>query len=739
MRQPPPIVLAVTGSARGHDTLSSLLHGSSGKDWVLKVELVKQLDERPDEVCALLSQHQPDLLLLDCAGRVDAQLIRQLHQMAPRLPIIAVGDAADDRLLDESLAAGAQEYLPRDHLTAFWLRHVLRRVLAQSRASTTGEENFRLALQHAPLTLIRVDRNMRYTWVYNPHPDFSAEQMIGRQVGELHPSEQTATMVQAIRGVIESGVGTHVEYYNELSGGRDYYEATIEPLFDQAGDVQGALIVSVKVSSHKELIQALMLSEERYRSVAAASKALVWTTDAEGAFVEPQPSWQAYTGQPWAEHQGKGWLQAVHPDDRSRVAASWHEAIVGLTPYHFEGRLWHAPSQSYRYYEVRAVPLFDEKGAVREWVGACVDIHERKQLERALRENEEIFRVALKNLPISISRVDRDLRYTWLYNYHPDFMRYQVLGKSMEEMGPAPEFAELARLKRQVLATGQSIRQEYTITLSDGPHVYDLTLEPFFNEQGEVEGVTRAAVDITEHKRIEAELRQARDELEQRVAERTQALVEANERLQLEIAQRVRADQALAEVRCHLDRSREAERLHLAQELHDGPLQELSALQYQLSELARPLAGAAGAETLAVIRDMLDQINAQLRHLTQELRPPVLAHYGLAAAIRAHVEQMQQSQPMPPVELTLHEGPLPLPEGTALALFRICQQALRNALQHAQASRIWIRLAYEGAQVALEVRDNGVGFVVPDQWADLTRRGHLGMAGMAERAASIGG
>ena len=114
------------------------------------------------------------------------------------------------------------------------------------------------------------------------------------------------------------------------------------------------------------------------------STSIVWTTDATGAFVTPQPEWQAYTGQGWDCAQGFGWTQALHPDDRNDIQAAWLQASRDLSDYCVSGRLWQAESQSYRYFEAHGVPLFNADGTVREWVGNITDRHDIKQAEQAL-------------------------------------------------------------------------------------------------------------------------------------------------------------------------------------------------------------------------------------------------------------------------------------------------------------------------------------------------------------------
>ena len=132
-------------------------------------------------------------------------------------------------------------------------------------------------------------------------------------------------------------------------------------------------------------VRELRLSEERYRSLVAASSSIVWTIDPGGRFVEPQPLWEAYTGQTWEEHRGFGWMRALHPDDRDRVGGIWERARDGRSPYESEGRLFHAPSGTYRYFVARATPLLDASGSIREWVGMVNDVDDRRRAEEAVR------------------------------------------------------------------------------------------------------------------------------------------------------------------------------------------------------------------------------------------------------------------------------------------------------------------------------------------------------------------
>jgi signal transduction histidine kinase len=214
---------------------------------------------------------------------------------------------------------------------------------------------------------------------------------------------------------------------------------------------------------------------------------------------------------------------------------------------------------------------------------------------------------------------------------------------------------------------------------------------------------------------------------------------ELAERLQTEVAERRRMQAELAEAQGRLSESREAERLHLARELHDGPVQDLYGVRFQLGELREGLQTQADQLRLVAVQTTLHHVIGTLRAICGELRPPALAPFGLERAIRSHAEQYQKAHPELDVQLDLVPDGQALPERVRLALFRICQEALNNVAQHAQARSVLIRFAFDAEQIMLRIQDDGAGFAVPAHWLELARRGHLGMLGAAERAEAIGG
>ncbi len=201
---------------------------------------------------------------------------------------------------------------------------------------------------------------------------------------------------------------------------------------------------------------------------------------------------------------------------------------------------------------------------------------------------------------------------------------------------------------------------------------------------------------------------------------------------------RKKADADLLELKQHLQASIEMERLRLAQNLHDRPLQELYAVIYKLEEL-RLGADRENSQLLAdVIGDIRRTLDA-LRSTATELRPPALSRFGLEKAVRSYMQEFHDKQPGIQVKLSLARDRQSLPETVRLVLFRVLQEALANVVRHGQATEIQVRFAFDAEEARLEISDNGKGFAVPENWMSLVREGHYGLAGMAERVTAAGG
>lgn len=195
--------------------------------------------------------------------------------------------------------------------------------------------------------------------------------------------------------------------------------------------------------------------------------------------------------------------------------------------------------------------------------------------------------------------------------------------------------------------------------------------------------------------------------------------------LALDLSERVRREA----VRALVD-GQEQERTRLARELHDETGQALASILLGL----KAFEGQVGDEPLAQMRELVGSALAGVRRLTTELRPPALDDFGLEPALERLTEQVAQKSELT-IRLNVALGTRSLAADQETAIYRIVQEALTNVIKHARASSVSIIVAAAGeGSVRTVIEDDGVGFAV-----DQIREGALGLVGMRERVALLGG
>jgi len=194
----------------------------------------------------------------------------------------------------------------------------------------------------------------------------------------------------------------------------------------------------------------------------------------------------------------------------------------------------------------------------------------------------------------------------------------------------------------------------------------------------------------------------------------------------------------LMELRRRLLENSEKERKALAQNLHDGPMQELHSINFQIAGMLDHVPEET-VEQLKMIQKTVRGINNDLRVISYDLRPAALSKFGLARSIKTHADEFAVKHPELNFKLELTPDGNVIAEEIRLTLYRIYQQSLGNIIRHANATEVSIRLDLDGDHVTLEVIDNGKGFQVPDRWVSLVRAGHYGLAGTSDRVDALGG
>ncbi len=228
------------------------------------------------------------------------------------------------------------------------------------------------------------------------------------------------------------------------------------------------------------------------------------------------------------------------------------------------------------------------------------------------------------------------------------------------------------------------------------------------------------------------ELKAAKADLEQKVAERTEelglakeALAQQAHQLRLLLAQTVTIQ--------------ERERARIAHNMHDGVNQLIIGAILEVKAARERLASGNQAQVesaLQRVRAVLGQVDGEIKRIILDLRPPTLDALGLPPAILRYAERFQVFAGLP-CQAQIIGQPRRLDPEVEIGLYRVMQEALQNAAAHAHATRTWVHLAFFPERIRLEVGDDGQGF---DRALVMAQReGHLGLVGMHERAQNLGG
>jgi PAS domain S-box-containing protein len=351
-------------------------------------------------------------------------------------------------------------------------------------------------------------------------------------------------------------------------------------------------------------------------------------------------------------------------------------------------------------------PLLDDEGNPAGAVAAFMDITPVVTAEKALIDSQQRLRVALFSVPITLFTIDLDLKITWAANLPEKFSSEEVLGKRLDVLFTQEEAQSTIESTRKIFETGQGQQMESSIYLEGILTTYILTMEPVFDAQGKVTGITAAALDVTRQRKIESEHREYLTNLE---------------------------------VQRRLMEYREKERQGIARDIHDGPIQNLVStifnIQFARGAIMDPVAQVEFEQIGLNIKDAV----RELREIINELRPPSLIRFGLSKAIQVHADDFREKQPQINLNLDLKMEDEDLTEQLSLTFFRIYQEALNNIIRHSNASEARVQLSEIDGQIILEIQDNGTGFQIPSDLMEQTVSGHFGLAGMKERADAVGG
>jgi PAS domain S-box-containing protein len=436
---------------------------------------------------------------------------------------------------------------------------------------------------------------------------------------------------------------------------------------------------------------------------------------------------------------GRPLSDITHRLDYPRLAEETEQVLDTLRPAERE-----IAGEDGHWYIARLSPYRTLDDRIDGVILTFIDITARKQSEEQLRQSEErlhLMMTSVTDYAILIMDVDGRIE-RWNvgaermfgYTAAEAVRQYVALIFTPEDRERGAPEAELRQAREQGWAADERWHMH-----KDGSRFYVSGVMSALRDD-HLTGYVKIARDLTERQQTEEELRHAREHLEEAVQTRMQELSTANQSLVHEVGERVSAEVRVKELLRRIINTQEEERQRISRELHDHLGQLLTALQLQLASLTKRnvksgdlRAGVTQAQLVA------KQIDAGLDFLIWELRPAALDDLGLPAAVGNYVAEWSKHFDLP---AEFHSRGLDQQRFTPeieINLYRIAQEALNNVAKHAQASRVDVIIEVREQYLMLIIEDDGVGFN-PEQEATPTSKGRgLGLVGMRERAALVGG
>ena len=568
-----------------------------------------------------------------------------------------------------------------------------------------NEQRLRVALRGANIAVFNQDRELRYTWMYQPQLGYASEEVIGRTDADLLPPQDSPRVMAIKQRTLETGSGIREEVFIHTPDKTFIYDLIVEPLRDAQGLIIGVTGASLDITEQKRVEETLRRSEARLRAIIDHEPECVKLVNRDGNLVEMNPAGlRMIEADSLTEVEGHCLFPLVVEEHREAFRRL-HERVLQGESGSLVFDIINLKGNR-RTLETNETPLQDPSGAVFAALGVTRDITERKQAEEVVRESEAFIRSVLEHLPNMVFVKDaKELRFVRLNKAGEELLGYRreaLLGKNDYDLFPKEQADSFTTVDREVLHSNRltDIPEEPIRTKDKGVRILHTQKIPIADETGAPRYLLGISEDITERKRAEEALR----ENIQRLRILSKRLVD----------------------------TQETERRNIARELHDEIGQTLTGLKITL-KMCADRSEKIMRKGVREAQILVDNLMLLVRDLSVGLRPAILDDLGLLPTLQWHVERYEAQTG---VHVRLRHKNLEgrFEPAVETAAFRIIQEALTNVARHARVKEAQVRCQAEAGALRIKVEDPGAGF----DPLKITRFSS-GLAGMRERAEALGG
>jgi two-component system, chemotaxis family, CheB/CheR fusion protein len=519
----------------------------------------------------------------------------------------------------------------------------------------------------------------------------------------------------------------------------------VSPYRTNEDRIDGVVLAFTDITERQRAELARGEGEEQFRRAIQEAPIPVIMHAEDGEVLQVSRTWTDMTGYRMADAPTfDAWLKLAYGEGADEVRNYMNELIKEQRPTLNVEFPIRTRDGEQRYWSFSASSPGTLKDGRRFIVAMAMDITERKQAEKMLRESDARLRLMMTSVEdYAILMLDTQGHIEmwnsgaeYIFGYTAD----EAIGQHVAIIFTPEDRQREIPLKEMETAreTGRAADERWHMSKSGKRFYVSGVLSPLHDAEGAVTGYVKIARDLTRQRRAEEELRRVNDELEVRVRERTFELAKVNESLRDEISERIQTENERVRLLRQIVRAQEDERRRIARDIHDQVGQQMTALRLNLATLDQGFGGDGELrEKLEHTKAIAERLDADVDFLAWELRPAALDDIGVAEAMGSFVRQWSKHSG---VEAQLHTTGVDkkrLSPETEINLYRIMQEALNNTMKYAQANRVDVLLERRDNQVLLIVEDDGAGFN-PSEGVGGNDKG-MGLIGMRERAALVGG
>ncbi|HEV2993544.1 MAG TPA: EAL domain-containing protein [Acidimicrobiia bacterium] len=335
---------------------------------------------------------------------------------------------------------------------------------------------------------------------------YPSDELLGSRATDLVHPDDLDTVKTAYRALVDAGtVNAPVTVRcRHRAGAWCHLELVFTSL---VGDrAAGGVVINARDVTHRIEAEAAASSPALFRRVADSAPVMMWMTDASDRVVFFNERWYDFTGRPPEEELGYGWQEALHPDDRERVAKAVQARLGEGEPYEIDYRVRIADGSYRRVVDV-GVPRYDAEGGFIGHVGTVIDVTDRIEAEEAARRSESRFRALIQHSHDLVSIYDDQGRFVYASPSHERVLGYapdELLGRSAIELLDPDEREDVARtFADQLLVTGVPTPVEHRIRHRDGSWRWIESVAILLTHDPGISGILVNARDVTDRRRAE--------------------------------------------------------------------------------------------------------------------------------------------------------------------------------------------------------------------------------------------